>query len=122
MKNPIPGFETLHLVPKDADPDNILVLSHEQSEAQLQALMQSDKVRAVQAVAARIQKIKGHLKLAKKDATRQMLSKQLLEVQAEQRNLLRDEILNACKSPSGLLDMKKLRKFHQSGSRNKNKN
>jgi len=91
------------------DPDDVLELSLGQSEARLQNQMQTDKIRAIQQVALRIRNKEDFIKQAKGKA-KKMLKEQLAELEREQFLLLRDEILNACKDSTGLIDEAKLRK------------
>ena len=98
----------LHLVNKDTDPDDILEFSLGQSDARLQQQMKIDKIQAVQSIASRIDNKKEFIRLAKGKA-KKMLQEQLEILEQKQFQLLRNEILNACKN-GGLLDMKKLQK------------
>ena len=90
-----------------------------QHEARNQNEMQRDKTRVVKAVVAKIKEVKGHLKLARKDA-RRLLEKQLEVLEQEQFQLLRNEILNMVKSSAGLIDYDLLKKVP--GSKNEFKN
>lgn len=95
-----------------ADPDDVLELSLAQSEARLQQEMVTDKIRAVKQNAAQIKKTKDFLKKARKDSKAQkLLQKQLENLEQEQFELLRDEILNECKDSAGLIDEAKLARF-----------
>lgn len=83
-----------------------------QSEARLQQQIKDDKVRAVKNIASRIDNKKDLIKLAKgKVKVQEMLQQQLAELEQEQFELLRDEILNACKDSAGLIDEEKLVRF-----------
>ena len=91
------------------DPDDIFQLTYNQTEARLQNQMQIDKVRAVKQIAAKITDKEKAIKKSKGEL-KHRLKEQLVELEQEQFELLRDEILNACKDSAGLLDMKKLKK------------
>lgn len=110
MSNPFRDLGVnLHIANKDTDPEDILEFSLGQSEARLQQEMVGDKIRAVKSIASRIDNTKEFIKKAKGKA-KKMLKQQLAELEQEQFELLRDEILSVCKDSAGLLDMKKLRK------------
>ena len=91
---------------EDDDPDDLFQLTFNQTEEQLQKLIQTDKIRAVKNIAQKIDNKKEFIKKAK-GADKERMKKELSDLEAEQFQLLRNEILNACKV-SGLLDMKKL--------------
>lgn len=115
LPNWIPkGFRSMMVTSRRFDEDTdeidgILFLSSGQKDALVQNQMQTDKIRAVQQVALRIRNKEDFIKQSKGKA-KKMLKEQLAELEQEQFELLRDEILSACKDSAGLLDMKKLRK------------
>lgn len=81
-----------------------------QKESRLQNQIQTDKVRAVKRIAQKIAAKKEFIKKAK-GKSRKLLKKQLADLEVEQFELLRDEILNACKDSAGCIDEAKLARF-----------
>ena len=86
-----------------------MLLQDFQYEALLQEEFGNDKIRALQNIAQKIHNKESFIKQSKGEA-KKMLAEQLEDLEQEQFELLRNEILNACKDSAGLLDMKKLRK------------
>jgi len=95
------------------DPDDIFQLTYNQTEAQLQKQIQTDKGKAVRKIAEKIHRKKELIKKAKGE-TKRVLKKELEDSECEQFELLRDEILSACKDSAGLIDHEKLRRVRGS--------
>lgn len=113
LPNWIPkGFRSMMVTTRRVDPngddaDLIAFENEPQSEARLQKQMLTDKIRAVKNIAQKIHNKEELIKTARKDL-KHILKKQLAELEAEQFELLRDEILNECKDSAGLIDEAKL--------------
>ncbi|MFB0556080.1 MAG: hypothetical protein ACETWQ_22485 [Phycisphaerae bacterium] len=75
-----------------------------------QIQVEQDKVNAVRRNAEQIKRVEGYLKRVKKNAkAQQTLKESLKKLEEERFELLKNEILNSCKS--GFLDVEKLRKI-----------
>jgi len=86
----VPG--SIRFANADDSPDDVLVFSQNQTEAQLENQILIDKSNAVRVIAAKIEHIKKHLlPTARKDLRRQ-LKKQLVSLEAQERELLKNEI------------------------------
>jgi len=86
-----------------------------QKELHMQNQLQRDKIRAVKRIAEKINHKKTVVKKAAGD-DKERMEKELAQLEEEQFDLLRDEILNACKDSAGLLNIEKLKKVPSSSA------